>query len=195
MGETIVLPAHAPKLAELMAQGWTVAARSFGAQLDTSRIDQQRLSRLITRTSGAASTRELEAGDVDAVLSLDAATVGDYPGSIATRHEQLDRGNAMPSASRRAFGAFTASGGLLAMTFVDVDGSHAETDFTVVDRSCRGRGLGTAVKAASVLALHAEGISRFRTGGSADNAAILRANDALGYVRDEEWVTLERGAG
>jgi hypothetical protein len=37
-------------------------------------------------------------------------------------------------------------------------------------------------------------VDRFRTGGSADNAAILRANDAVGYVRDEEWVALERGA-
>ncbi|EXJ50432.1 hypothetical protein AS96_14755 [Microbacterium sp. MRS-1] len=31
-------------------------------------------------------------------------------------------------------------------------------------------------------------------GGSADNAAILRANATLGYVRDEEWVTLTRGS-
>lgn len=29
-------------------------------------------------------------------------------------------------------------------------------------------------------------------GGSVDNAAILRANATLGYVRDEEWITLTR---
>lgn len=75
-------------------------------------------------------------------------------------------------------------------TFVDIDGVEAETHFTVVHRAWRGRGLGIAVKAASVLTLAAEGVTRFRTGGSVDNVAILRANDALGYVRDEEWVTL-----
>lgn len=48
------------------------------------------------------------------------------------------------------------------------------------------------MKAASLLALASQAITRFRTGGSADNEAIIRANDALGYLRDEEWVTLER---
>lgn len=48
------------------------------------------------------------------------------------------------------------------------------------------------MKAASLLALAGEGFTRFRTGGSADNEAIIRANDALGYLRDEEWVTLDR---
>ena len=40
--------------------------------------------------------------------------------------------------------------------------------------------------------LAAEGVTQFRTGGSADNLAILRANDAVGYIQDEEWVTLGR---
>ncbi|MEG8034485.1 hypothetical protein QP157_03855 [Sphingomonas sp. LR61] len=80
------------------------------------------------------------------------------------------------------------------MTFVDVDGTEAETHFTVVHRAWRSRGLSIAVKAASVLVLAAEGVTRFRTGGSADNTAILRANDAVGYVRDEEWVTLAQDA-
>jgi hypothetical protein len=43
-----------------------------------------------------------------------------------------------------------------------------------------------------VLTLAAEGVTQFRTGGSADNLAILRANDAVGYIQDEEWVTLGR---
>ncbi|WFR67918.1 hypothetical protein P9139_05935 [Curtobacterium flaccumfaciens] len=78
------------------------------------------------------------------------------------------------------------------MTFVDIEGTKAETQFTVVHRAWRGQGLGIAVKAASVLALAAEGVTQFRTGGSADNLAILRANDAVGYIQDEEWVTLGR---
>ncbi|GGI41925.1 hypothetical protein GCM10010988_36470 [Cnuibacter physcomitrellae] len=65
-----------------------------------------------------------------------------------------------------------------------------ETDFTVVDAPWRGRGIGAAVKAASVLALLGEGQTRFRTGGDAGNAASLGASLALGYVVDEEWLTL-----
>jgi GNAT superfamily N-acetyltransferase len=188
-----VLPADAPERAELEGQGWTVVARSFGAQLDAHAVDQPRLQGLVARTAEVGSVRELSRADVDAVLALDALTIGDYPGSIATQHTPLDRQRATPSASRRAFGAVLESGELVAMTFVDVDGSHAETDFTVVHPAWRGRGLGVATKAASVLALLADGVTRFRTGGSSDNAAILVANDVVGYVRDEEWVTLEPG--
>ena len=49
------------------------------------------------------------------------------------------------------------------MTFVDLHPDHAETDFTVVAREWRGRGLGQAIKAASVLALLDGGVTRFRT--------------------------------
>lgn len=188
-----VLPADAPERSELEAQGWTVVARSFAAQLDAHAVDQPRLLGLVTRTADVGSMREFSPADIDAVLALDALTISDYPGSIATQHTPLDRQTAAPSASRRAFGVVLGSGELVAMTFVDVDGSDAETDFTVVHPAWRGRGLGVAAKAASVLALLADGVTRFRTGDSADNAAILAANDVVGYVRDEEWVTLEPG--
>lgn len=49
---------------------------------------------------------------------------------------------------------------------------------------------GGLVAMTSVLALYAEGCSRFRTGGSAENRASIAANLSLGYVIDEEWVTL-----
>jgi predicted GNAT family acetyltransferase len=190
VGDTIVLPAGAPERRALEADGWTVEARSFGAELDASRIEQDRLETLVARSDDGLTIRELGTDDVHGVLALDLLTADDYPGSVATRHEPLDRSRATPTAERRAFGAITADGALVAMTFVDVDGTRAETDFTVVHGSWRGQGLGTAVKAASVLALAAAGVARFRTGGSLENTGILRANDALGYVRDEEWVTL-----
>lgn len=194
MGEIVVLPAAAPERAALEAAGWRVTARSFGAQLDTDRIDRGVLQRAVDRAAEVAPVRPLGPADVDAVLALDAATVSDYPGSAATRHTSLDRHRATPSAQRRAFGAVSAAGDVVAMTFVDVDDDRAETDFTVVHAACRRRGLGTAVKAASVLALAAAGVEHFRTGGSADNPGIIAANEALGYVRDEEWVSLESNA-
>jgi hypothetical protein len=188
VGEIIVLPVQAPRRAALEAEGWVVVARSFGAQLDSDHINCERLQALVAEADG--TVRELGDTDVDAVLHLDATTVEDYPGSAATQHTPLDRRAAMPSASRRGFGAFGPDRELVAMTFADIDGVEAETQFTVVHRAWRGRGLSVAVKAAFVLALTAEGVTRFRTGGSVDNVAILRANEALGYVRDEEWVTL-----
>jgi len=204
VGDVVVLPADAPRRVELERRGWPVVARSFGAQLDGDAVERERLRSLVDRAG--LPVRALDVADVDAVLALDVATVGHYPGSVATRHEPFDRERATPSATRRGFGVWSGDD-LVAMTFVDLlvgdDGAaaglaagsaSAETDVTVVAVGHRGRGIGTAVKAASVLALLDAGVTRFRTGGSADNPAIIAANTALGYVRDEEWVTLEAGA-
>ncbi|MEG8034486.1 hypothetical protein QP157_03860 [Sphingomonas sp. LR61] len=84
MGETIVLPAKAPRRAALEADGWVVVARSFGAKLDSDSINHQRLHTLIAEAG--VSVRELGNVDVTAVLRLDAMTIEDYPGSVATQH-------------------------------------------------------------------------------------------------------------
>ncbi|UBQ02690.1 GNAT family N-acetyltransferase [Curtobacterium sp. TXMA1] len=190
MGNVVVVQAGDPRRERLEREGWSVSARSFGAQLDAERLDVGLLTAFVSAIDPALVFRSLGAHDVDAVLALDRLTADDYPGSVATRHEQMDRDAATPTAVRRASGAFAADGSLVAMTYVDVDGADAETDFTVVRPMHRGRGIGTALEAWSVLALQREGVRRFRTGGSADNVAIRRANAALGYVQDEEWVTL-----
>ncbi|OQJ63074.1 acetyltransferase [Clavibacter tessellarius] len=182
-----------PRVAEPLAAGWVVTARSWGAQLDAADVDPVRLRTLVDRVAGYAVLRELGPADVGAILALDAATLDDYPGSPATRHAGLTADSArVPAPGRRGYGAFDAVGALLAMTFVDLDpaGSAAETDVTVVDAAHRGRGLGTAVKAASVRGLLEAGVTSFRTGGSSENAAIIAAGTALGYRIDEEWLTL-----
>ncbi|MDN5797337.1 MAG: hypothetical protein L0H79_16495 [Intrasporangium sp.] len=76
------------------------------------------------------------------------------------------------------------------MTFVDLDGAAAEIDVTVVAEPWRDQGVGTGLKAASVLALIEDGVEPCRTGGSADNHAIRRANHVIGFLIDEQWVTL-----
>lgn len=237
MGDSIVVRGDAPEVVGLLADGWVVSERSFGAQLDPSRVDRAGLEALVA--AAPVSFRALTAGDRDAVLTLDAATAADYPGGPATRHEPLDAARATPSRVRRAFGASDAGAGadagagtgtgagtsagetvdsrrdsgpaarvssatgslvagtsgasaLVAMTFLDVAAGLVETAFTVVAREHRGRGIGTALKAYSVLTLLDEGAKRFRTGGSSDNAAIIAADERLGYVRDEEWLTLVR---
>ncbi|MBF4619302.1 acetyltransferase [Clavibacter sp. VKM Ac-2873] len=192
--EPVIARSDDPRVAELLAAGRIVTARSWGAQLDAADADPARLRALVARVAEFAALRELGPDDARAILALDAATLADYPGGPATRHAGLTAGSArVPASGRRGYGAFDASGALLAMTFVDLDptGRTAETDVTVVDAAHRGRGLGTAVKAASVRALLAAGVTSFRTGGSRENAAIIAAGAALGYRIDEEWLTLE----
>lgn len=189
-----VLRSDDPRVDTLMSEGWRVMARSWGAELDAGGADADRLvdrlRELVARAHNHAELRELGSGDVSAVLALDSATVDDYPGGPATGHAALTQQSAATSDTRRAFGAFTAENDLAAVTYVDIDLPSAETDFTVVRRDCRGRGLGTAVKASSVLALLASGVTRFRTGGSSENVASMAANASVGYRIDEEWLTL-----
>ena len=51
--------------------------------------------------------------------------------------------------------------------------------------------MATAVKAASVLALAADGVRVFGTGGAGSNAASLGMNLAVGYRVTERWLTLD----
>ncbi|MGB7980417.1 MAG: GNAT family N-acetyltransferase [Candidatus Nanopelagicales bacterium] len=185
----VVMRADDPRRADLEARGWHVTARSWGAQFDRSAVDSASLRDMVARVADVATVGELGVDDVSAVLALDAATWEDFPGGVATAHRPLTRERGTPGPSRRAFGA-RASGELVAMTFLDVADSRGETDFTTVAAPWRGRGLGTAVKAASVRTLVAEGLTQLRTGGSVDNGASVAMNRRVGYVLDEEWITM-----
>ncbi len=140
-----------------------------------------------------ADIREIQVTDVVAVLTLDRETADDYPGDVATAHDPLTPAGATPTTTHRGWGAFTSHGQLVAMTFADIAQDVTETDFTVVDRGWRHRGLGSAVKAACLLALSDEGHVDFRTGGSSDNPASIAANRAVGYELDEEWLSYAPG--
>lgn len=189
-GGQVVLRGDDLRRAELEADGWVVVSRSWGAQLTESMVDVDALSALVRSGGRHGDVRELAEADLPAVLALDASTLADYPGGMATRHDPLTEESSRLTPDRLGFGVFDAGGRALAVTFVDIDGHQAETDFTVVASEFRGLGIGAAVKAASVLALLSRGIEVFRTGGAAENAAILATNQRLGYVIDEQWVTL-----
>ncbi|MGF3057173.1 acetyltransferase [Microbacterium sp. YY-01] len=188
--EQMVVRSDDARLSELEAAGWVVVARSWAAQLTASRVDVHALSTLVQRGRRHGDIREIGDADLASVLALDAATLADYPGGAATQHNPLTRSSARVTPVRRGFGAFGDSARAVAVTFVDVDGNHAETDFTVVAAEFRGLGVGSAVKAASVLALLRDGVEVFRTGGAAENSAIFASNISLGYEIDEDWVTL-----
>jgi hypothetical protein len=190
IAENVVLRDDDPRLPEFQSRGWRIVARSWAAQLNAVDVDTERLTALIEGMRGERVVRELEISDKAAILTLDAATLADYPGGIATLHDALSPEQATVSSTRRGFGVTGPDGGLVAMTFVDINGTKVETDFTVVARKWRRQGLATAVKAASVLALLSEHAESFRTGGSDENIASLAANTSVGYTLDEVWSTL-----
>lgn len=148
MQTTAVLRHDSPDAAALIVEGWTVEARSFGALLEADHVDRARLLALLGAGPSDVTIRELGPDDVDDVLALDAMTVADYPGGVATRHEAFDRTSATPGPRRRAWGAQTSTERLVALTFVDLGEHVAETDVTVVHPEHRGRGLAAAVKSA-----------------------------------------------
>lgn len=175
----------------LIAAGWRDTARSFAAELRAENIDLDTLLKLIDRVS-PVTVRELLATDAPAILGLDRETEGDYAGGVATAHTPLDTQTSVPTLEHPGFGAFSPDGKLVGMTFAVIAEDRAETDFTVVAKQWRGQGIATAIKAAAIAELAERGVVAFRTGGAMDNSAIKAANSVLGYVIDEEWVTLTK---
>lgn len=188
--DVVVLRADDQRGQSLADDGWTVTARSWAAQLDVTAENIETWETYLALFGPTDTHRALNEVDGPAVLALDAATTGDYPGSLATAHASLTAASAVPTAKRWGFGVFDADEQLVAMTFIEVDGNQAEVDFTVVARPRRRQGLATALKAASLLALARRGVSRVRTGGSAENRGILAANRSLGFRIDEHWITM-----
>jgi hypothetical protein len=80
----------------------------------------------------------------------------------------------------------------VAATVISQTADRGETQFTSVLSAYRGKGLGKAVKAASILALAEDGVRLFGTGGAAVNEASLGANRALGYTIEERWRSYQR---
>lgn len=187
-----VLRSDDPEGAELERAGWTRAATSWGARLRVTPDLPDRLRRLVSRVEGAGGVvRELGLDDPDRILALDEATAGDYPGGVATAHEPLDPDSARDLFTRgRAFGVEYA-GTPVAVTVTEVvgRGQQVETAFTAVHPDHRGKGLATAVKAASILAHVRDGATLFATGGAQANAASLAMNRTVGYEITETWHT------
>jgi len=184
-----VIRSDDPRGADLAAAGWRVVASSWGARLKVTPGLPGRLRDVVAAVDGGVVIRELEVADSAAVLALDAATAADYPGGVATSHEPLDAASAHDLLARgRVFGAEYA-GALVAVTVTSRVGDRVETGFTAVHPEHRGRGLASAVKAASVLAHAEDGAVLFGTGGASTNAASLAMNRAVGYEITETWHT------
>lgn len=185
------------RVAPLLAEGWTVESESWGARLQLT--DDAHLARLAARVEHvrAQGWRVVRLGPEHSgsIVALDALCAVDYPSTPATAHDVPDVAELETSLAMSgwwAYGAFGPLGDLDAVTVLYPADARVDTLFTVTRRTVRGRGLATAVKAAAVVDLAAQGHRMFGTGGAAVNVASLRANEALGYVLEPRWLSLRR---
>ena len=184
----LVLRDDDPRADELRESGWTIIAESWGARLEVNESTLERCREAVEAAGDAVQIRELRRADAADLAQLDALTEQDYPYTPATPHrastaQQIE---ARLDTGVRAFGAFVDHQ-LVATTLIAERDDAWDTDFTAVLPEFRRRGIGAAVKAASILACVESGVSAFTTGGAAINAASVAANQTLGYRIVERW--------
>lgn len=193
--EVEVLRAEDPRCRELEDRGYTLVSESWGARLRLGEPpDTTRLAALVHRaTSAGVSVEELGPEHAHALHRLELATHADYPVGPATMQpaRSLDDVRELWASGRRVFGALD-SGRLLGATVVERDGPYVETLFTSVLAAHRSRGLGSAVKAASVAALAADGVRLFGSGGAGVNEISIAMNRSVGYTVEERWLSYRR---
>jgi GNAT superfamily N-acetyltransferase len=184
-----------PRCAEFEAAGYRVVGESWGARLRLSEPPDLSVSRdAVARAEATGvAVRELDADFSEALFSLEAQNHVDYPFTPATAHQLRDAGaiRGLWTDGMRIFGALDGSQ-LVAATVISQTADRGETQFTSVLRAYRGKGIGKAVKAASILALAEDGVRQFGTGGAAVNEASLGANRALGYAIEDRWRSYQR---
>lgn len=190
-----------PQRDELLLQGWTVVGESWGARLRLGARGTPERATAEARLHAAVTAAErlgyriVELGpdDAAAIAALDATNEADYPSTPSTAHvapREDEVRDLFASKGVRFFGA-RAAREVVAVTGIYRRPDRAETEFTSVRADHRGRGLASAVKAASVLAMAAEGVDVFGTGGAAANAGSLAVNRGLGYAIEEHWFDLQ----
>lgn len=176
-----------PRCAVLEAGGYRLVGESWGARLRDP--DPALLEAAVLRVAGSGvSARELGSEFAEAYHELELANEKDYPYTPATHHVvgDLEQFRALWGDGGRVFGALDGER-LVGATSIGPMEGRWDTSFTSVLSEYRGKGIGQAVKAASILALLAEGVRVFGTGGADQNDASLGANLALGYVVEERW--------
>ena len=192
MTQKKILNAAITEAQKLQEKGWEVVARSWGAGIEPELLDVEKLSRFIDEALPII-IRPLTISDVEAVVKFDEMTFKDFPGDIATQREKpVNPDEATPSEIRLGWGAFSDNE-MVGMLYADIDGQHGngvEIDFYSVNPPLRGKGIGKALLATAILKMNADGIDSIRTGVADENVASITALESVGFVRDEEWLTL-----
>jgi GNAT superfamily N-acetyltransferase len=196
--KTRVVQSTDPLNAELQAAGYVVVAESWGARLRIGEgFDLDTLHSAISRlTASGLRVQELDASFAADLVALETANEPDYPSTPATRHQAPTAAEAsrLWADGARVFGAFDDAA-LVGVTVIRRRPDRAETEFTSVAQTYRGRGVAVALKALSILTMAEEGFEVFGTGGAQVNEASRRMNEALGYVIEERWLSYQLPSG
>lgn len=183
-----------PRRVELESLGYQVVGESWGARLRfTDQPDLTLAYKAMKKAQDAGfSISELDADWAEALHDLEQANNADYPFTPATQQGllTLEAARDLWRKGNRVFGA-TSGDLLIGVTVVSYEGIRGETDFTSVLADYRGKGVGAAVKAASIIALAEDGVRIFGSGGARVNEAILRTNKSLGYIVEEHWLSYQ----
>ena len=188
-----VVQVNDPRLQHLTAAGYVVVGESWGARLRLSDPPNLRVlnAAVVAATVHGFQIKELDSSWALQVTTLEALNHADYPYTPATSVPHRDESDVLElwRSGCRLFGAIN-DGQLVAVSAISLTAARAETEFTSVHRSYRRRGLAVAVKAASIMALAADSVRIFGTGGAQVNAGSIRMNEHLGYAIEERWLSL-----
>jgi len=195
MTDIQIVRAEDPRVADLEASGYRLVGESWGARLHLAEPpDLTKIEQAVARAEVSGITiRELSAEYADAVYELELANNVDYPFTPATFQPPPKRESirGLWDSGKRIFGAL--DGDVLVAVVVGqvVDGT-GDNDFASVLSTHRGRGLGAAVAAASIVAFAKEGVRMFTAGGATVNAASLGLVRSMGFRVEEQWRSYER---
>lgn len=195
MSDIQIVRAEDPRVADLEAAGYRLVGESWGARLRLPEApDLTRLEQSVDRAEASGITiQELSAEYADALYGLELANNADYPFTPATFQEPPERESirGLWDSGKRIFGALDG-GVLVAVVVGQVVEGTGDNDFASVLSTHRGRGIGAAVAAASIVAFAKEGVRVFAAGGAAVNASSLGLVRSMGFQVEEQWRSYER---
>lgn len=195
MSDIQIVRAEDPRVADLEASGYRLVGESWGARLRLAETPD--LTKIAQAVAGAEvfgiTIQELSVEYADAVYELELANNADYPFTPATFQAPPERESirGLWDSGKRIFGALDGDVVVAVVVGQIVDGT-GDNDFASVLSTHRGRGLGAAVAAASIVAFAEEGVRVFTAGGAGVNAASLGLVRSMGFHVEEQWRSYER---
>ena len=195
MSDIQIVQAEDPRVADLEAFGYRLVGESWGARLRLAEPpDLTKIERAVAEADVSGITiRELSVDYAGAVYELELANNADYPFTPATFQPPPERESirGLWDSGKRIFGALDGDVVVAVVVGQVVDGT-GDNDFASVLSTHRGRGLGAAVAAASIVAFAREGVRVFTAGGAGVNAASLGLVRSMGFHVEEQWRSYER---
>ncbi len=196
-------------IAFLTRRGFVEVQRGFESRLDVAAFDFARFAGAEERVVGQgiilttlAAERERDPDALRKAYELQQACGRDVPavGEVTETSFEMFLAHDVdrPTALLDAF--FLARDGDRHVGLSTLQRRLAQPDvlsqhLTGVRREYRGRGIAMALKLQTVKYAQAHGYREIRTGNDARNRPMLRINEAMGFVKEPAWITLEKRLG